>query len=202
MFVSDVAKRLLAGLIVVALAVGVWVLWPRQDSDAAPTTSAVAVDTTLGSTTATVITTTTSLPPTSTSGSHVVETVEEAEEILRELWFGWFEGIYNQDQDRIREVVASQAFLDAGLSAFQTLEFLSEPTRTGIHFEDVELLDKSTQCTAVWVSASVDFLGDTTVNQSVDVLRWTGQEWSLFSTWRHRDDLWETDCEALLEPLS
>ncbi|MGH8950519.1 MAG: hypothetical protein ACRDX9_03750, partial [Acidimicrobiia bacterium] len=98
-------RRLIAGLIVVGLAVGIWALWPRGESDPTPTTLPIAVETT----TTTQVTTTTSAATTTTDGSHVVTTVEEAEAILRDLWFGWFEGIYNQDEDRIREVVGTQA---------------------------------------------------------------------------------------------
>ena len=122
-------RRLLAGLIVVGLAVGIWALWPRANSDPSPTTVPTAIETT----TTTLVTTTTAAPTTSTTEvTHVVATVEEAEEILRTLWFGWFEGIYNQDENRIREVVGTQAMLDAARAQFGVMEFDRSDAR-GFH---------------------------------------------------------------------
>ena len=124
-------RRLVVGLIVVGLAVGIWALWPREDSDPSPTTVPTAAETT---TTTLVTTTTTAAPSTSTTeATHVVASVEEAEEILRALWFGWFEGIYNQDEDRIREVVGTQAMLDSARSQFGVMEFAA-PTAEAILF--------------------------------------------------------------------
>ncbi|MEA1902087.1 MAG: hypothetical protein U9N56_01015, partial [Actinomycetota bacterium] len=105
-FGAAMAKAV-AGLIVVGMVVSIWMLWPRGDPVSPTTTALVAV----GSTTITPTTPTSTTVVTSTSTTettHVVETVEEAEAILRELWFGWFEGIYSQDEDRIREVVATE----------------------------------------------------------------------------------------------
>ena len=117
-------RRLVAGLIVVGLAVGIWALWPRENSDPSPTTVPTAIETT----TTTLVTTTTAAPPTSTTEeTHVVASVEEAEEILRTLWFGWFEGIYNQDEDRIREVVGSP-----GRSMLRVAQF-------GVHGNEADL---------------------------------------------------------------
>ncbi len=126
MFDRDVSRRLVAGLIVVGLAVGIWALWPRENSDPSPTTVPIAVETT----TTTLLTTTTTAPPTTstTEDTHIVATVGEAEEILQALWFGWFEGIYNQDEDRIREVVGTQAMLDAARTQFG-VDGVREPHR-------------------------------------------------------------------------
>ena len=109
-------RRLIAGLLVVGLAIGVWALWPREEPDPSPTTTVNAVDSTTTTSVADPVTTT-------TLESHVVTTVEEAEVILRELWFGWFEGIYNQDEDRIRDVVGSPTALDNALAQFGVMEF-------------------------------------------------------------------------------
>ena len=119
-------RRLVVGLIVVGLAVGIWALWPRESADPSPTTVPTAVETT----TTALVTTTTAVPATSTTETtHVVATVEEAEEILTGLWFGWFEGIYNQDEDRIREVVGTQAMLDAARAQFGVMEFEGRANR-------------------------------------------------------------------------
>jgi hypothetical protein len=160
----------------------------------------VAVETT---TTTLLPTTTTTLPTTSTTAdTHVVATVEEAEEILRALWYGWFEGIYNQDEDRIREVVGTQAMLDAARSQFGVMEFEAAPTAEVVQFEEIEILQSDTDCLAVWVTANAPFLASSPSVTSVEVTRWTGHSWVLVSTWRYRDDLWDADCESELVPLS
>ncbi|MGB8362409.1 MAG: hypothetical protein WCE80_13505, partial [Acidimicrobiia bacterium] len=115
-------RTVVAGLVVVGLAVAVFLAWPRVDEEV-PLADATA--TTM--TTTTTTSGTTSTAPVTTVGSHVVTSVEEAETILRELWFGWFEGIYNQDEDRIREVVASQHQLELAKSQFGVMQFVSRP---------------------------------------------------------------------------
>jgi hypothetical protein len=189
--------KVIAVLIAVGLAIGVWWLWPRGESADPVATTVLAAEPT---TTATDVFTSTT--PTSTtlanSESHVVETVEEAEEILRELWFGWFEGIYNQDEDRIREVVATEEFLNAGIEAFEALEFTSPPTREAISFDDTELLEATAECIAIWTTGTVEFLGTNRENTGVDVLRRTNNTWQILSTWLYKDDLWQADCESRL----
>jgi len=199
-----VIGRLVAGVIVVGLAIGVWALWPRGETDTTPATSVVVVATTTTST-ITIATTTTVVEPTTTStlpGSHVVATVEEAEEILRDLWFGWFEGIYNQDEDRIREVVASQTMLDQATFAFGA-SFESSPTLEGVWVSSAEILRSDAECLVVWHTVDVTaFRGEGRITDAVLVLRSLSGTWLMASTWVHRGDLWESDCVAQLEPLS
>jgi len=185
-------RRLIAGLVVVGLAIGVWALWPREEPDPSPTTTVNAVDST----------TTTSVPDPITSTtveSHVVTTVEEAEAILRELWFGWFEGIYNQDEDRIREVVGTQTALDNAVAQFGVMEFSNPPSAVGLRFADIEILRADTDCLATWAQVAADFRTGST--QGVQVFRRSGDSWLLVSLWTYRGDLWEADCESQLEPL-
>jgi hypothetical protein len=191
--------RWITGLIVVGLAVGVWALWPRDDPGATTTTVANT-----SSTTSTSNPTTTTGVTTTSSGAvgdpDIIETVEEAEEVLRELWFGWFEGIYNQDEDRIKEVVASQSQLDAAIAAFGVMEFTEPPSREGLSFTETEILHGDEECTAVWASLYVPFRsGDTA---GVHLMRRFEGSWRLVNLWQLRDDLWQQDCEAQLEPLS
>jgi hypothetical protein len=189
-------RRLVAGLIVVGLAVGVWALWPRGEPNPSPTTTVDAV----ASTTTTVANLTTT---STTAEGHVVTTVEEAEAVLRQLWFGWFEGIYNQDEERIREVVASQALLDSAIAAFPTAAFETAPTEGGVRLADSELLFADEQCLVLWATLDVrDFSGEGAVESSVHVLRWIEDSWHLTTLWVNKNDLWERDCESLLEPLS
>jgi len=192
------ARTAIVGLFAVVLAIGVWFLWPRGESASPTATTVLAVQTT--TTKAFDITTSTTLTSTTetASESHVVETVEEAEEILRELWFGWFEGIYNQDEDRIREVVATEEFLSAGIEAFDTLEFTSPPTPEAISFDDTELLEATAECIAIWTTGRVEFLGSNRENTGVDIVRRIANTWQILSTWLYKEDLWQADCESRL----
>lgn len=132
----------------------------------------------------------------------MVTTEEEAEEILRELWFGWFEGIYNQDEDRIKEVVASQALLEAGTAAFGA-PFESKPSPAGIKFEALEILWSDAECLVIWQHIDVTaFRGQGSETDTLLVMRSIANKWLMTTTWVSRDDLWEADCDAQLEPLS
>jgi len=188
-------RRVIAALIVVGLAVGVFLLWPTPLDDEEPEAAGSTTTTTEPSTTSTAAAPTTS---TTTDESHVVETVEEAEEILRELWFGWFEGIYNQDEERIREVVATETLLEAGIRAFETLTFTEPPSESGLQFEELEILSADEECLAVWSVTTTPFLGSSDPRSGVEVVRWTDDGWRLTSSWRFREDLWEADCEVQL----
>ena len=193
--------RLVAGLIVVGLAVGIWALWPQENSDPSSTTVPTAAETTTTST-APPTTATTTLPTTSTTAdSHVVATVEEAEEILRALWFGWFEGIYNQDEDRIREVVGTQAMLDAAQSQFGVMEFEREPRATDLDYSNSEILRADEECLVVWTSTEVAGFNEASTTD-VHVLRFGNEGWVLASLWQQKNDLWDMDCESRLEPFS
>jgi hypothetical protein len=188
-----------AGLIVAGLAVGVWVLWPDDDPDPSPTTTPAAVETT---TTVPESTTSTTAPATTSSApSHVVATVEEAEEILRSLWFGWFEGIYNQDEARIREVVGTQAALDNARSQFGEMEFTREPRPDDLATSESEILRSSEDCLAIWTTLTLSGFRNGE-SSGVQVLRWTGNRWVSVSVWEFRNDLWEQDCQGELESLS
>ena len=185
----------------VGLALGIWILWP--DGDAASDT-ATTIATASATTTTMPAGTTSSRPVTTTGGvpdSPVVETVEEAEQILRELWFGWFEGIYNQDEERIREVVATEGFLSSGIAAFESLEFENPPNREGIAFEEADLLMSTDQCFVIWSVSDSTFLTAGPDRVGVDVVRLVGADWRLFSSWTNKGDLWDADCESQLLPL-
>jgi len=197
-------RRVIAALVVVGLAIAVVALWPRSD---AGDTAAEATTTTSTTTTTEPDPTTTSsttVPTTSTTSvpdDHVVETVEEAEAILRELWFGWFEGIYYEDEDRIREVVVTEQFLDAGVNAMGSLDFVSEPSEQGLTFIELELLMATSDCLAVWSVTEPDFVEVEEPRSGVDVLRNRDGSWGFASSWKFRADRWETDCTAELLPL-
>ena len=194
--------RWITGLIVVGLAVGVWALWPRDDPGVTTTTVANTSSTT-SSSNPTITTDATTTSSGAEGDPDVIETVEEAEEVLLNLWFGWFEGIYNQDEDRIKEVVASQSQLDAAIAAFGVMTFTAEPTLPGIVLADIEILRADQECTALWATLDVSaFRGPGSTTEGVHIFRRADDKWKSVSTWPLRNDLWEQDCEAQLEPLS
>lgn len=191
-------RRVIAALVVVGLAVAVVILWPRSTADESPSTLAGPTTTTVTSTSVPPATTTEPPPQstTTTTGSHVVETVEEAESILRELWFGWFEGIYNQDEERIREVVVLEETVETAKESFG-VDFARAPQPEDISFENTEILRSDEECLAVWAVMTLDGFRQGTTD-GVYVLRRVDDGWSRLSTWIERDDLWEADCESTL----
>jgi len=189
-------RRVVAVLFVVGLAIGVVLLWPRSEPEEPSDTLAEATTT---STSVSGTTSTSDVPPTSSSSGedgHVVGTVEEAEEILRELWFGWFEGIYNQDEDRIREVVILEETVETARESFGT-EFERAPLPGDITFEDTEILRSDEECLAIWATIHLTGFREGASN-GVYVLRRTEKGWTRLVTWINKDDRWEADCESTL----
>jgi hypothetical protein len=185
-------------LIALALAVGVFALWPDEAADSPSGTEAAGPSTTTTTAATSTSTTTPAGTTTITSDvdSHVVTTVEEAEEILRELWFGWFEGIYNQDEDRIREVVVLEQTVETAKESFG-VEFDRAPQLIDFDFSETELLRSDPGCLAIWTVMSIDGFREGTTT-GVFVMRWEGDAWSRLSTWIERNDMWEEDCDSLL----
>ena len=62
------------------------------------------------------------------------------EAILTDVWFGWFDAIYQKDPDALWRVVATTPFHEAGLRAMEQLSFdeqIARPVRNAV--EDREL---------------------------------------------------------------
>lgn len=194
-------RRVIAALVVAGLAIAVIVLWPRSGAEDPATVEGTTTSSTSTTGPSTTTTTIGSTLTTTALDDRTVETVEEAEAILRELWFGWFEGIYNQDEERIREVVATEQMLDAARNAFGALEFVSEPGPQGVNFVELELLMATPDCLAVWSVTETDFLNVAESRSGVDVLRYANKAWRFASSWKFRNDRWEADCTAELLPL-
>lgn len=192
--------RWIAGvLIAIALGVGVFLLWPRSSDDPPADTIAAGTSTTTASTSESSSTTSTRAAASTTDeGGHVVETVEEAEEILRQLWFGWFEGIYNQDEDRIREVVVLEETVETARESFGA-EFERPPTPSDISFSESEILRSDAECLAVWTVLTLSGFREGS-SSGVEILRWIDGKWKSLTTWPSRDDLWEADCDSSLQP--
>ena len=192
-------RTIVAGLVVAGLALGIWFLWPDGGPTGNTATTVVASPTTTVTVAAVDSSTTTTAETTSTlAESHIVETVEEAEEILRELWFGWFEGIYNQDEDRIREVVATDHQHVLALGQFGSMQFERMPDRKDILFTDSDILLADNQCLVIHTTTQLT--GFTNANTTdVHILRQTDLGWKFFGLWSRPSDLWESDCDASLQ---
>lgn len=189
-------RWLIAVALVAGLAIGVWVLWPQAEP-APSTTTTINVNTSTSSLAAT----TTTQPSSTTLAPQVVTTVEEAEAILAELWFGWFEGIYNQNEARIREVVGSQTALDNALAQFGVMEFTAAPEPDQVTLSDTEILRSDESCLVIWTTVTLSVFREGS-STSVHVLRWSGDRWVSVGLWEFKEDLWQNDCESQLEPLS
>ena len=189
-------RKVIPALVILGLALGAWLLWPR-DADVPTTTVPEAGATSTTTSTQVTSTTSTDDPTTSTvADSHVVETVAEAEEILRNHYSIWFRGIYHQDETLIRETVVSQQQIAAAVSQFGSMRFIAEPTTEGLNLEDVDILRSDPNCLAIWATVSADFRDGST--SGVVVMRWTESGWKMLSSWTLREDLWEDDCESQL----
>jgi len=196
---STVMTRIIvAGLFVLGLALGIWLLWPDGNA-ASGTATTIAASPATSTTVDNTVTTTIPAATTTLSiaDSHVVETVEEAEEILRELWFGWFEGIYNQDEDRIREVVATEELFESAANQFGVMVFNDLPHEAEVMVEMTEILHADDDCLAVWSEVSAKFRDGR--SDGVQILRWVGDHWLLLSVWTNKGDLWGADCESVLQ---
>lgn len=197
-------RRTIPVLVVVGLAVVVALLLINRDGDAPSDTLADATTTTTSVVTTTVpgpTTTTTGTSTTAANEVEVVETVEEAEAILRELWFGWFEGIYNEDEDRIREVVVLEETVEQARESFGVMDFSTRPEQSALVLSETELLRSDSECIAIWAHMDVEaFRPDAVGTAGVNILRKVAGTWKLLSVWPNRGDLWEADCESVLSP--
>jgi hypothetical protein len=119
--------------------------------------------------------------------------------ILQELWFGWFEAIYNKDADALWEVVATTRLRDNAVVAMDTMSFTGAPDVADIAVDHEILLDRH-DCLVV--DQSVDttaFRSEGGLFETVSVL-WPdpARGWRLASAWRNPNDLWLPDCDEVV----
>lgn len=198
MFDSEMFGRLLAGLIVIGLAIGVWLLWPEGGTPATTTSTDVAIESSTTTLPGSSSTGTNDSTTTTSSDLEVIDTTEEAEQLLRQLWFGWFEGIYNEDEERIKEVVASQSQLDAAVGQFGDMEFNEAPAMDSIAASDIAILRADLRCTAVSGTVAIADFAEADFS-GVHVFQLHENAWMLVSIWGSSSDRWEADCDAQLD---
>ena len=203
---SGVRRGLGMGVIA-ALVVAVWAAFAAGDDepdDTTTTTSITTVPMTSPSTASTVATTTPGAPSPSTtspSPSTTVDAEARAEEvrlILEDLWFRWFDAIYREDEEAVRDVVATSRGLDDFQGARNSLELPREPRPEDIEVSVVEVLLDRSNCLVAYSSLDLSsWLGEGSTRTGVDVLYPHEDGWRFATHWVNDTDLWENDCDAV-----
>jgi hypothetical protein len=184
--------------VVVALAVAVSFLAFQSDED--PPLVTTSTRATIGSTTSTTVSSSISQhPATTTSTTTAAQRQAEVEELLQNLWFGWFDAIYRKDADALWEVVATTRSHESGVDAMESMEFFDVPALSQILIPDQEILLDRPDCLVVFYSLDVSgFRGSGAITDTVSVL-WPDERYGfrMATGWRHKNDLWQMDCDTL-----
>jgi hypothetical protein len=184
---------------VIAALAGILIWALLRDAGAGPPlTLAVTTTATTATTSPTSLETTTTVGET-TSTTTAEQRLAEVEEILRELWFGWFDAIYRKDEDALWEVVATTRNYEAGLAAMETMEFVAEPNPEEVKVISLDLLLDRNDCLVI--NQQLDFSafrGEGIGSQLVTVF-WpdTRYGWRIATHWQYPNDLWLQDCDNL-----
>lgn len=197
--------RLKTGLsigVMVALAIAIWAALASGDSDPEPTTTTTTTTLATSTTTAPTTTTSTTTPPQTSVPDTTVNAEARREEvrlILEDLYFGWFDAIYHNDEEAVREVVATSNNIEDFHQAVESLTLPSPPIRAEIQVKDVEILRDDDRCLVTYSILDVSqWRGEGALSEGVNVLLPVEGEWRFGTAWTHRYDLWEADCS--IEP--
>jgi hypothetical protein len=156
-------------------------------------------------------------PPTTTSTSAVSTTaaepttlttsaeqrLAEVEDLLGDLWFGWFDAIYRKDPDALWQVVATTTFHEDGQAAMATMGFVAAPNRSDVLVEDMAVLLDRPDCLVVENSVDMTAFRDVRGGTTVTVL-WSDARYGFrFATgWKFANDLWLNDCDNLIREVT
>jgi hypothetical protein len=177
--------------VVVVLAGAVILLANRGEDPVTPTSTSVVVTMTTSSASSTSAVATT----TTTEEQRLVE----VEELLRDLWFGWFDAIYRKDANALWQVVATEALHGAAVEAMTSLAFVAPPAKASILLRDLDVLLDRTDCLVVHYRMDARLFLAESESQFVSVM-WPDDRYGLrFATaWQFPDDLWQMDCDDLV----
>jgi hypothetical protein len=177
---------------VLALAAG-WMIW-RDRSTPGPTTTLLAAPTTTPEPSTTVAISTT--VETSTAATTEEQREAEVEQILTDLWFGWFDAIYRKDPDALWEVVATTTKYDAAVAAMDNLTFLASPDAPSLNVQVLDILLDREDCLVAQSVTEAPFLTGSPSSESVQVL-WPDplRGWRFATSWVYAADLWQADCD-------
>ena len=162
---------------------------PEQAVEALPRAEVVERISTTTTTTAAVTTITTAAP---------VDRPAEVEEILRDFYYGWFDGLYRHDIDTIDRIAGSQAVLEQGIRGFGRLEFTAVPSRDAIGVDVKNVLLDRADCLVV--SADIDFrsfVATEEVMAAVDVFFRVGDGWGRAISYKYEQELWLVACDHM-----
>lgn len=186
--------------VIVALAVAIWAAVSSGEEPPSTTT------TTLAAATSTIVSTTTTAPPTTTvAATSAPDTttdsevrIEEVRLILEDLYFRWFDAIYRNDEEAVLDVVALPAELVAFRNAVENLELPRAPTEADVVVTSIEVLRDTDDCVVTYSNLDLEsWRGGGAVRKGVDVLYPYEGRWRLATHWANKNDLWETDCDAV-----
>jgi len=194
--------------VIAALAIAIWAAVSQGGDEPPPTTTTSTLTTSSTesrpSSTSTTVSTTTStteaLPTTAaeTTGDPQDRT-EEARQILRDLYYRWFDAIYRKDENAVLEISATSNNLDDFRRAISSVEFPRGPERSDIVIRDLEILRWDDSCLVVYAALDLSsWRGEGRVSTVVNVLLPVDGQWLFGTTWLYKDDLWQDDCR--IEP--
>ncbi|MGQ0849951.1 MAG: hypothetical protein ACT4OP_12745 [Actinomycetota bacterium] len=187
--------RWASGIGIVAVLAVVFVLvalGPEPTPSTVPSTTAVEVVTTTSE-----APTTTVVDVSTTSTTTAEQRLAEVEELLQNLWFGWFDAIYRKDPDALWAVVATTRNYNAGVSAMETMQFTAAPSREGVSINEVNILLDRPDCLVVEHTVDATrFLG---VEVTTVEVMWPDPRygWRQATSWKFANDLWMQDCDNL-----
>lgn len=164
-----------------------------------PTDQAVVAMPPPATTTNTSVVTTTTVPaavPVTTTT--VLDREAEVEEIVRDLYFRWFDGVYREDMATIDAIAGTTQVLGWAEQAFGKLAFLSEPKHDEILVDVKNILLDRPDCLVV--SADVDyrtFFGVDEPHSTVDVYFRVGDGWGFAVKYKYEREMWQVDCDLM-----
>jgi hypothetical protein len=171
-------------------------IW-RDRSTPGPTTTLLAAPTTTLAPSTTVVITT------NVEASTAVPTEDqrkaEVEDILTDLWFGWFDAIYRKDADALWDVVATTPFHQAGVEAMSAASFDAAPVAEDLDVVVERILLDREDCLVVLNTISIPFLEGAPTNTSVKVM-WpdADRSWRFATSWLYPGDRWQADCDDVV----
>jgi hypothetical protein len=173
-------------------------IW-RDRSTPGPTTTLLASPTTTAESPTTTQLVTTTAEGSTTSTTTEEQRLAEVEQILTDLWFGWFDAIYRKDADALWNVVATTPFHEAGIAAMDELTFDAEPSSEQLGVTIVDVLLDRPDCLVVQNTVSMPFLVTNPSDSGVNVL-WPDERygWRFATAWVYPGDLWKADCDDLV----
>ena len=185
------------GFIGLMLAALVWLLLTDGDSEpeAGPTTTSTSTSTS----TTTVEVTTTTVADSTTTSLDTDARVAEVARILEDLWIGWYDAIYREDQSVLREIVAIQLLYDDAVDAMGTGGFLAPPTEQNVDISVYDILLDRPDCLVVHFQRDLrPVFGEEALRDGVQVL-WPREDGSyrLARLWTSPADLWQDDCDLM-----